>query len=276
MTAFWEAWQQIPSSISPYIFDFGVFKLHYYGLMYIVAFAAVLGLVFWRLKEKESDITRELIWKYAEYGIAGILIGGRLGYVLFYDLAYYVAHPLQIIWPFADGQLVGIAGMSFHGGVIGILITSWLFAKKYKIDLWHLAWLFIPAMPFGHLFGRIGNFLNGELWGRETTAHIGMYFPGDRTALLRHPSQLYEALGEGLLVFLILWSLRNKIRSGKIFIGFYFVLYAIARFVIEFFREPDAHLGLLWFQLSMGQLLSLAMVVAGVIFILYDYYEKKH
>ena len=219
MTAFWEAWQQLPSSISPYLFDFGVFKLHWYGLMYVAAFATVLALVFWRQKRAEIDLKRDLIWKYAEYGIAGILIGGRLGYILFYDLSYYLAHPLQIIWPFANGQLVGIAGMSFHGGVIGILIASWMYCRKYKIDLWKLARIFVPAMPLGHMMGRIGNFLNGELWGRETTSNIGMYFPADRSELLRHPSQLYEAVGEGLIVFLVLWSLRSKIKDGKTMLG---------------------------------------------------------
>ncbi len=274
MQSFWEVWQILPSSISPYLLDFGAFKLHWYGLMYVIAFATVLALVFWRKKKGETDMSKDLIWKYAEYGVAGILVGGRLGYVLFYDLSYYLSHPLQIIWPFADGELVGIAGMSFHGGVIGILMTSWLFARKYKVDLWKLAALFIPAMPLGHMFGRIGNFVNGELWGRETTANIGMHFPSDRLGLLRHPSQLYEALGEGFLVFLVLWSLRSRLKDGRIAIGLYFILYSIARFVIEFFREPDVHLGLLWFELSMGQLLSVAMLLAGIGFIIYAKKKK--
>jgi phosphatidylglycerol---prolipoprotein diacylglyceryl transferase len=267
-------WQTLPSLISPYLLDFGTFKLHWYGLMYVAAFAAVLVLVFWRRKKGETEMSKDLIWKYAEYGIGGILIGGRLGYVLFYDLAYYLSHPLQVIWPFADGELVGIAGMSFHGGVVGILVTSWLFARTYKIDLWKLAALFIPAMPFGHMFGRFGNFINGELWGRETAANIGMYFSADRFELLRHPSQLYEALGEGFLIFLVLWSLRSRLKDGRMAVGLYFILYSVARFVIEFFREPDAHLGLLWFELSMGQLLSIVMLVAGIGLIIYA--KKKN
>ena len=263
MELFWEVWQSLPSSISPYIADFGGFRLHWYGFMYVVAFATVIGLTFWRKKKGETSLSKELIWKYAEYAIAGILIGGRLGYVLFYDPLYYLEYPLQIIWPFSDGQLVGIAGMSFHGGVIGMLFTSWLYARKYQIDLWHLALLFVPAAPLGHFFGRIGNFLNGELWGRETVAQIGMYFPNAPGMALRHPSQLYQALGEGLIIFLMLWTLRHRFKNGRMMLGWYFVLYAFARFITEFFREPDAHLGLLLFNLSMGQLLSLAMLFIG-------------
>ncbi|MHC4756609.1 MAG: prolipoprotein diacylglyceryl transferase, partial [Planctomycetota bacterium] len=177
----------------------------------------------------------------------------------------------RIIVPFdfSNGfRYIGIYGMSYHGGLIGVIIASLIFCRKHKVNLWHFADLLSPAIPLGYTFGRIGNFINGELYGQVTTVPWAMYFPLDPTGQLRHPSQLYEALFEGIFLFIILWSVRKK----RVFDGFHFCLYiigyGITRFCIEFVREPDQGLGDLLKFFTMGQLLSIAMIVTGIIIIL--------
>ncbi|RQV95769.1 prolipoprotein diacylglyceryl transferase, partial [bacterium] len=213
-------WQHIPEHINPNIFEIGLFQLRYYGLMYVIAFATTYILVVFRIKHEESNISREDVQAYFIWAIIGVMVGGRLGYVLFYDLTYFAYNPLSIISPFDISRnglhYTGISGMSFHGGLIGVLLTSLLFCRKHKINFWKLADLFSPAFPLGYTFGRIGNFINGELYGRVTSVPWGMYFPLDVSHQLRHPSQLYEALFEGMFLFLILWNVRKK----AIFDGF--------------------------------------------------------
>jgi len=198
------------------------------------------------------------------------LIGARLGYALFYNFFYYAAHPLEIFWPVqvVDGKTVfGISGMSYHGGLIGIIIVSVMFCKRHKLNLWKFIDFFIPAVPLGYMFGRLGNFLNGELYGRVTDVWWGMYFPQALSYQLRHPSQLYEAFFEGVVLFIILWSLRQKgIADGFLF-SIYLIGYGCVRFFIEFFRQPDEHLGFLLWSLSMGQILCLLMMAVGVLLI---------
>ena len=207
------AWQQLPAQMSPTIFSFGSFQLRYYSLMYLVAFAVVYFLTLYRIKNEDYEYKAETIQDYLVWAMLGVIIGGRFGYALFYNFGYYFQHPLEIILPFdfSHGfKFVGISGMSYHGGLIGVVIVSILFCRKYKFNFWHFGDLFCPAIPLGYTFGRIGNFINGELWGRVTTVPWGMYFPLDSTHSLRHPSQLYEALFEGIVLFILLWLIRKK------------------------------------------------------------------
>lgn len=239
--------------------------------MYIVAFSVAAILMFYRVKHEKFPYTKEQIFDFLIWVILGIVIGGRVGYVLFYEPLYYLSYPLQIISPFGvvNGQLqlIGIAGMSYHGGLIGAIIASAWFAKKRKMDFWELVRFVIPTIPLGYFFGRIGNFINGELYGRATDVPWGMYFPRDPDGLLRHPSQLYEAALEGLVLFAILWLLRKKKFFKGFFLGLYIIGYGIARFLVEFFREPDLHLGAVLGWLTMGQVLSVCMIVGGGVFL---------
>ncbi len=170
------AWQQLPAKISPTIFSFGSFQLRYYSLMYIVAFVVVYFLTLYRIKNEGYEYKAETIQDYLVWAMLGVIIGGRFGYALFYNFGYYFQHPLEIILPFdfSHGfKFIGISGMSYHGGLIGIVIVSILFCRKHKIKLWNFIDLFCPAIPLGYTFGRIGNFINGELWGRVTTVPWG-------------------------------------------------------------------------------------------------------
>jgi phosphatidylglycerol:prolipoprotein diacylglycerol transferase len=235
--------------------------------MYIVAFLLTYILVSYRIKRENYTYSAEIIQDFFIWAITGLLVGARLGYVLFYNFAYYAKHPLEIILPFdfAHGmQYVGISGMSYHGGAIGVLIASVIFCRKHKIDFWRFADLFCPAIPLGYTFGRVGNFINGELYGRITTMPWGMYFPLDFTHQLRHPSQLYEALFEGLFLFIVLWGIRKESPFDGFIFALYLFGYGLVRFIIEFFREPDSQLGLFGGILSMGQMLCILMMLAGV------------
>ena len=268
MEEFWDWWQHLPQNISPVIFEIGSFKLQYYGLMYIVAFAVTYFLVLYRLKHEDRfEITSDQVKDVLTYMILGLIIGARLGYVLFYNLAYYFKHPLEIILPFSFTNGVtftGISGMSYHGGLIGTALAGWLYVRKAKLDWWNGVDLFVPAIPLGYTFGRLGNFINGELFGRVTTSPIGMYFPLAPTKELRHPSQLYEAFFEGIFLFAILWSIRKiKMPSGAM-LAFYLIGYGLIRFCIEYFRQPDAHLGFVFLSFSMGQILCALMIAAGI------------
>lgn len=267
--SFWDFWQHIPEKLDPVLFEIGGFKLQYYGLMYIVAFALTYGMAFYRLKTEERfDVSREQVENLLMNMILGLLIGARLGYVLFYNLPYYINHPAEIILPFefSNGfRFTGITGMSYHGGAIGVLLASWLYIRRAGLDFLEMADLLIPVIPLGYTFGRIGNFINGELYGRVTTSPIGMYFPEAYGAEMRHPSQLYEAFFEGVFLFGILWMLRKRVRIKGSMLAFYLLGYGLIRFVIEFFREPDAHIGFVFMSLSVGQLLCGAMILSGIL-----------
>jgi phosphatidylglycerol---prolipoprotein diacylglyceryl transferase len=259
-------WQNIPFTLTPYLFKIGTFQLRYYGLMYLVAFGVGYALIIYRIKSEKLPYTPELVQDLMIWVILGVIIGGRLGYVLFYDFGYYSEHPLEIILPFqfADGlRFVGISGMSYHGGIIAVILAGLVFCWKKGLDFWRTTDLFCSVAPLGYTFGRIGNFINGELYGRATDVPWGMFFPLDPRHLLRHPSQLYEALFEGIVLFAFLWAIRKRFSfTGAIF-ALYIIGYGIIRFFIEFFREPDAHLGFVFGPFSMGQLLCLAMIATG-------------
>jgi phosphatidylglycerol---prolipoprotein diacylglyceryl transferase len=266
MESFINTWQQLPSHISPVLFSIGSFQLRYYSLMYLVAFAIVYSLTIYRLKNENYEYTAETVQDYLVWAMLAMILGGRFGYALFYNFSYYLRHPLDIILPFdfSNGiKFVGLSGMSYHGGFIGIVIATILFCRKRKMNLWHFIDLFSPAIPLGYTFGRIGNFLNGELYGRVTAMPWGMYFPLDQTHSLRHPSQLYEALFEGIVLFILLWSIRKKKCFDGFLIGIYICGYGFVRFFIEFFREPDYQLGFVLGFMSMGQVLCALMIAAG-------------
>ncbi|HNS55419.1 MAG TPA: prolipoprotein diacylglyceryl transferase [Smithellaceae bacterium] len=271
MEVFINMWQNLPAQISPVLFSIGPFQLRYYSLMYIIAFALVYLMVSYRIKHENYEYSTETIQDYMVWAMLGVIFGGRLGYVLFYNFGYYLQHPLEIILPFdfSNGiKFIGLSGMSYHGGLIGVAVVSLYFCLKNKINFWRFADLFMPAVPLGYTFGRIGNFINGELFGRATTMPWGMYFPLDPTQQLRHPSQLYEAFFEGIVLFAILWLLRKKKRFDGYLLGIYLCGYGFVRFIIEFFREPDYQLGFVLGFLSMGQVLCLLMILCGAVILL--------
>lgn len=269
-------WQHLPAKMNPVIFELGPLKPQYYGLMYIVAFAVTYFLVGYRVRhERCFSIQKEQVLDLFTYMILGLIAGSRLGYVLFYHFSYYLAHPLEIFLPFefSNGiRFIGFSGMSYHGGLIGVVFCAWLYVRKARLVFWEMADLVVPAIPLGYTFGRIGNFINGELYGRKTTAAIGMYFPAAPEAVLRHPSQLYEAFFEGIFLFVALWSLRKKQTVRGAMLAFYLIGYGAVRFVIEYFRQPDAHIGFVFRSLSLGQLMCAAMIIAG--FGLYGYLKQ--
>ncbi len=267
--SFWEWWQQIPAHINPTLLDWGPIRVYWYGMMYVVGFIVIYALLQYRNKKKEIVLSRDQTITFLYYVLIGMLVGGRIGYVLFYNLDFFISNPLQVVWPVsgaAGERVVGLAGLSYHGGLVGVLLMGVLYARKYKLSLLTFAESVLPAAPLGYMFGRIGNFLNGELWGRTTDRSWGMHFPAAPGDLLRHPSQLYEATLEGLALFAILWFTRNKKYPKGVKLSIYLVGYAIARSIVELVREPDVQLGFIVGQMTMGQLLSLGMVIgAGVL-----------
>lgn len=267
MEQFINYWNHIPEHINPNIIEIGSFQLRYYGLMYLIAFFLTYILVLYRIRNEDYKYSKETIQDCFVWSIVGLIIGARLGYVLFYNFEYYLNHPLEVIFPFDFGggfRYVGINGMSYHGGAIGVLLASIVFCRRHRINFWSFGDLFCPAIPLGYTFGRIGNFINGELYGRVTAVPWGMYFPLDPYLRLRHPSQLYEAFFEGILLFTFLWIIRKR----KYFEGFLFSLYLIGyglvRFFIEFLRDPDPQLGFVLWSFTMGQVLCIIMILCGI------------
>ena len=251
-------------NIDPVAVDLGVIQIHWYGLMYLVGFGAAWLLGRRRARRPDSPLKPEQIADVVFYGALGAVLGGRLGYILFYNFGDYLAHPLNIL-------KVWEGGMSFHGGLLGVIVALALYARKLKLSLLRLGDFVAPLAPLGLCAGRIGNFINGELWGRVTDGPWGMVFPSGGP-LPRHPSQLYEAVLEGLVLFIILWIYTAKPRPTMAASGVFLAGYGVFRFIVEFAREPDAHLGLIAFNwLTMGQLLSAPMIVIGVIMVIWAY-----
>jgi phosphatidylglycerol:prolipoprotein diacylglycerol transferase len=242
-------------NFDPVLFSIGPLAVRWYGLMYLLAFGAFWWLATRRIQAGLAPITREQLEDMMFTGVLGVILGGRLGYVLFYKPGYYLAHPLEI-------PAVWTGGMSFHGGFLGVLLAMAWVAHRQRIGWWRLMDFVAPLVPLGLAFGRLGNFINGELWGRVTDGPWGMVFRGAGD-LPRHPSQLYQMGLEGLLLFAVLWWFSSKPRPRAQVSALFLIGYGIARFIAEFAREPDAFLGLLAFGLSMGQWLSLPMIAAG-------------
>jgi phosphatidylglycerol:prolipoprotein diacylglycerol transferase len=260
-------WQYLPYRISPYIFEIKGFGIRYYSLMYLVAFIIVYLLIQYRLKNENFCIKKTHIDDFIIWAGVGVMAGGRIGYVLFYDFPYYRVHPLKIFMPFefSNGfSFTGISGMSYHGGLMGVVIATYVFCKKNHLNIWEFSDLVCPAIPLGYAFGRLGNFFNGELYGRVTDLPWGMYFPADPAHRLRHPSQLYEAFFEGIVLFSILWPLRKNNHLKNLMFSLYLTGYGIVRFFIEFVRMPDEQLSFVWHQFTMGQILCSGMIMVGI------------
>ena len=247
----------------PVAIALGPIAIRWYGLMYLTAFAFVWWLGTRRIAQGKAPITRPQFDDLLFFGILGVIVGGRLGYVIFYKPAYYAVHPLEI---FAVWQ----GGMSFHGGFLGVLLAMAWFSRSTRNHWLDVMDYVAPLVPLGLAAGRLGNFINGELWGRVTDVSWGMVFR-NAGPLPRHPSQLYEMVAEGLLLFVLLWLYSAKPRPRGAVSGLFLIGYGLARFACEFTREPDDFLGLLAFGMSMGQWLSAPMVIAGVALMAWAY-----
>jgi len=246
-------------NFDPVAIHLGPLAIRWYGLMYLVGF----GLAFWlgRLRIARAMAGRVSLVALDDllfFGVLGVVLGGRLGYVLFYKPAYYFSHPLEIL-------AVWHGGMAFHGGFLGVLLAIWCVARKHGLRWLELTDFLAPLSPLAFAAGRLGNFINGELYGRVTDAPWGMLFQAHGAGPLpRHPSQLYQFALEGVLLFVILWVFSARPRPLGAVSGAFLIGYGTFRFAVEYFREPDDFLGLLSLNLSMGQWLSAPMVVAGL------------
>ena len=249
----------IHPSIDPVIFSFGVIQIRWYGFAYILGFLLGIYLIKQINQGYQKRIKNKQIDDFFIWSVIGVILGGRIGYVLFYQTATILTDPINILF-------IWKGGMSFHGGLIGIIISIFLFSKKYSINFFQLSDLVSSVAPIGLFFGRLANFINVELYGRVTDFPLAMIYPSIDHAP-RHPSQLYEAFFEGVLLFIILMLCNNKNYSQNNF-GFitsvFLILYGIFRFLLEFLREPDAHIGLVFNLITMGQLLSIPLVILGV------------
>jgi phosphatidylglycerol---prolipoprotein diacylglyceryl transferase len=262
----------IHPNFDPIALAIGPLALRWYGLMYLLAF--VLFVVMCRVQIKQGfaaakGFSKDQVDDLLFWGAIGVILGGRLGYVLFYKFSYYLQNPSEIL-------AVWQGGMSFHGGFLGVVLALFLWSWKYKKPPLQLADFVAPAIPLGMAAGRMGNFINGELWGRETdpSAWWAMIFPQAGDNVARHPSQLYQLGLEGLTLFVVTWWFARQPRPAGAVVGVFVAGYGICRFIVEFAREPDKHLGLLGMGLSMGQWLSLPMIVVGVGFVLNAYRKQ--
>lgn len=272
-------------NFDPIIFSIGPLDLHWYGAMYLFGVLGAWLLANKRIKHTKSDWTKIQVENLLFWGFLGLFIGGRVGYILFYNLKLFLAEPeiLFMVWK---------GGMSFHGGLIGALVVIGIFAKQNHKRYFAVSDFVAPLIPIGLMFGRLGNFINGELWGRVTTSSIGMLFPKSASAdldyvnahpewrelfvqcdylLPRHPSQLYEMVFEGLVLFIILNLFIRRSKPIGSVSGLFLLLYGSFRFVIEFFRQPDEQLGLFFNIISMGQILCLPMIIFGAFFLYFAY-----
>jgi len=253
--------------IDPVFLRLGPLEFRWYGLMYILGFLAAFLIIKSQVKKRALQISSETLSDIVFIIALGIVLGGRAGYIIFYNLAWYLSHPLKVfaVWE---------GGMSFHGGIIGGVVAGIYVFRKNRLDLWTMADITALSIPVGLGLGRVGNFINGELYGRITDSSWGIIFPSGG-GLPRHPSQLYEAFLEGVLLLIIVWGVyRTSPPKGVVF---WTVIcgYGFFRSIVEFFREPDQQLGFLWGGATMGQLLSLPMFVLGVIMIIKGYQRQK-
>lgn len=260
-----EFWQNIYSHFNPVAFNLGPIAVHWYGLMYALALLSAISIAKWFIKKDNLPISNDLFDSYIWWAEIGVILGARLGYIIFYDThtMYYLTHPWQIFNPYINGVYAGISGMSYHGAFFGFIFASYLFCRKNKISFWFITDIAVLGISAAYVFGRIGNFFNQELVGRITDVPWGIYVG----QVLRHPSQIYEAILEGLVVFTILVFLRKrKIFDGQLAL-MYGILYSIARIISEFYREPDTQLGFIYSNwLTMGILQSI--IVLGICLII--------
>ena len=252
--------------LNPVFFELGPLQFRWYGLMYLIGLTAAYFLITRKVREKNLPISKDQIYDMVVWAALGVFIGGRLGYTLFYNFSYYIQHPIKFfaVWE---------GGMSFHGGLLGTIVSLMWFSKRQGIPIYTIADLAASVTPIGLGFGRLGNFINGELYGRPTDADWCMVFPAGGPACW-HPSQLYEAGLEGVLLFSVLWLIgRRPTPPGTVFWSF-LTGYGLCRIVVELFREPDAHIGFIFGSLSMGQMLSLPMIIIGVFMLSLGYQRQ--
>ena len=256
--------------IDPVALQLGPLKIHWYGLMYLLGFLSAWWLGSVRAKSPGSNWTKEQVSDLIFYGAVGLILGARLGYILFYNFSAFL-DDFAILFKIWEG------GMSFHGGLLGVLIAFWLFGRKTQKNFFQISDFIVPMAPIGLGAGRIGNFINGELLGRPADPALpwSMIYP-HVDSIARHPSSLYQALTEGALLFIILWIYSSKPRPLMSTSALFLLLYGAFRFTTEFFREPDSHLGFIAFNwMTMGQLLSLPMIVFGVGLLVYSFRRAK-
>lgn len=254
--------------IDPIAFKLGPLKVHWYGLMYLLSFIIGWFLLKYRVKKFDLAWNSDKILDLVFYSALGVVLGGRIGYIVFYNFLFYFHHPLKVfeVW---DG------GMSFHGGMLGVMLALWLWCLRYKEKFLFVTDLIAPIVPIGLAAGRIGNFINGELWGRVTSVPWGMIYP-KAGPLPRHPSEIYEFLLEGVTLFLILWFYSAKRPPRMAVSGAFLLFYGCFRFFCEFFRQPDPQLGFVAFGwMTRGQELSIPMILFGIFFMFLAYAKKR-
>lgn len=259
-------------NIDPVIFQiYGPIGLNWYGLMYLAGFAGAWYMGISRAKLPNAPFTPDQVSDFLFYAFLGVILGGRIGYVMFYHFDFFLVDPLYL-FKIYDG------GMSFHGGLLGVLTSFWFFSRKTKKSFAVISDYFAPMAPIGLATGRIGNFINGELWGKPTDVESvpwAMIFPSAHDGLYRHPSQLYEAALEGVVLFLILYFYSKKPKPAMAVSGLFLLGYGSFRFIVEHFREPDEHLRGMAEIISMGQLLSLPMIFIGLGIMIWGYRKAK-
>ena len=249
--------------INPVALDLGPLKVHWYGLTYLIGFVGAYFLMNYRAK-KTGEFTQEQVSDLVFWGALGVILGGRFGYVLFYNFSHFLSDPLSLfaIWE---------GGMSFHGGMLGVMISLTLYGRKINKTFFELMDFVVPVVPIGLGAGRIGNFIGGELWGRVTDVPWAMVFPR-ADEFPRHPSQLYQFALEGVALFLIVWFFSSKPRPRMVVSGIFLASYGVFRFIVEFARQPDSHIGFLYGDwLTMGQVLSTPMILIGIAFVVIGY-----
>lgn len=256
--------------IDPIAVSLGPIAIHWYGLMYLIGFVSAYYLGVYRAKRSDGLWTSEQVSDMIFYGAMGVILGGRLGYILFYQFPSFLDNPLMLfrIWE---------GGMSFHGGLLGVIFAMWMFARKTKKHTIDILDFVAPFVPIGLGLGRLGNFIGGELWGKPTDVSWAMIFPGDPLQLTRHPSQLYQFALEGVALFAILWFFSQKQKPRYCVSGMFLLFYGIFRILVEFVREPDPQLGYIAFGwLTQGQILSTPMVLLGVGLLIVGYKLQRY